>query len=182
MSLSTIGQIIGFVAMGCAFLLPWQKKRSAFLTLKLLCDALWIAHNGLIGAWSGMAISACGIAREFLFLKIPRKKRKPWLLIAMILVGCGSVMTVWQDAWSLFSMLSFTLSCIASWTVDPIGIRAFTFLTSVSQLCYGIHVQSFAGIINECLSMLSITVFFIKSRKTLRLVSRKEHEREIKQK
>lgn len=159
-----VGQAIGFAAMGIAFLLPWQRKRSAYLVLKLICDFLWIFHNGMIGALSGMAISVAGVLREILFIKIPKEKRNVKLLIGMVLVGWISVLLVRRDAWSLVSMLSFTLSCIASWSATPNRIRLFTFLTSCSQLCYGIHVGSIAGIMNETLSISSVIIYLIGAK------------------
>ena len=71
-----VGEIIGILGIIVNFLIYQQKDRKKVLRVKLLSDITWSLHYGLLTAFSGMAVTLVGVARETTFILTDNKERK----------------------------------------------------------------------------------------------------------
>ena len=170
-----IGQFIGFAAMGLGFLIFQQTERKKMIIIKLICDILWVTHFAMIGAYSGMAISCVGCLREIVFFNKKEGSKKNNILLAVfILLGVLGVCLTWKNIWCILSMISVILSTVAYWQTKTERMKLLLFAVTVSQLIYAIRFASYAAIANEVISMLSLLIYFIRTRLHVRSKSRSE--------
>ena len=112
--------------------------------------------------------------------KIEKKKKKEGskknniLLAVFILLGVLGVCLTWKNIWCIFSMISVILSTVAYWQTKTERMKLLLFAVTVSQLIYAIRFASYAAIANEVLSMLSLLIYFIRTRLHVRSKSRSE--------
>ena len=57
----------------CNFLIYQQKSRKNLLTVKLIANCTWTIHYVFLSAFSGAAVCAIGMIREFVFLNDSKK-------------------------------------------------------------------------------------------------------------
>ena len=62
-----LGEALGFLAVVIGFFVFQQHDRKKILRVRLVCDVLWVTHFGLLGAFSGMAISIVAALRAITF-------------------------------------------------------------------------------------------------------------------
>lgn len=68
-----ISEVLGFIGVALNMAVYQQKKRNRLLIIKLVSDVVWTLHYGLMGNYSGAAVTTIGIARESTFLAIDKK-------------------------------------------------------------------------------------------------------------
>ena len=71
-------------------------------------------------------------------------------------------------------MISVILSTVAYWQTKTERMKLLLFAVTVSQLIYAIRFASYAAIANEVISMLSLLIYFIRTRLHVRSKSRSE--------
>lgn len=157
-----IAQLFGLGGMCMLFLLYQQKERKALLKRKLVADILWGIHYILLGAWAGAIPNTTGIFRELIFL---RDKKSPIWLFVFISVNWLLAVLTWQSAISLLPMCASTLVTISLWMKKPKMTKILTVPVCTAFIVYDIFVGSYAGIINESVSLLSILISFIRKDK-----------------
>ena len=84
-----ISEVLGFIGVALNMAVYQQKKRNRLLIIKLVSDVVWTLHYGLMGNYSGAAVTTIGIARESTFLAIDKKgiDRRPFLLFGVVYLG-----------------------------------------------------------------------------------------------
>ncbi len=164
MSPRLIGEICGVVAIAIGFLIFQQKKRSRILLLKLICDILWGLHFLLLQAYTGVALSVVAATREILFATIRTKDgKKPLpLLFVFLALNIGSILFTWNSPWSVCSLISGCLATLAFWQTTPTKIKILSLFVCASQMTYAIGIGSSSGLVNEIITVGSITLFFIR--------------------
>ena len=159
-----IGQIIGFVAMGCSLLIPQQKTRQRILINKMCTDVLWITHWILLGGWTAMAITVVACFRSIVFFVLEKKgKDRAYIWLAIFL--CTSVISVlisWDHWWSILSMFSSIVATLGYWQKDINKTKIMLFAVSCSQLTYACINRSYSVILNEILTMISLLIFLFR--------------------
>ena len=83
-----LGEALGFIAIFIGFFVFQQKDRKKLLRTKLICDILWATHFGLIGAFSGMAISVVAAFRAITFSSIRRDENRKSILFLFLFEEC----------------------------------------------------------------------------------------------
>ena len=164
MSPQLIGEICGGIGVAVGFLIFQQKKRSRILLLKLICDILWGLHFLLLQAYTGVALSVVAAAREILFATIGAKDgKKPLpLLFVFLVLNAGGVILVWNSPWSVCSLISGCLATLAFWQTAPTKIKVLSLFVCASQMTYAIGIGSRSALVNEIITVGSITLFFIR--------------------
>ncbi|MBO5913260.1 MAG: YgjV family protein [Clostridia bacterium] len=159
-----MGEICGGVAVVIGFLMFQQKKRSRILLLKLTCDVLWGLHFLLLQAYTGVALSVVAAARAILFATIGAKDgKKPLpLLFVFLALNTGGIIFAWNSMWSICSLISGWLATLAFWQTVPTRIKVLSLFVCASQLTYAIGIGSRSAVVNEIITVVSITLFFIR--------------------
>ena len=163
-TVNIIAQILGFGGVYMLFTLYQQKERNKLLRRKLCADVLWGVHYLLLGAWAGAIPNLVGIARESIFMNSGKK----WAdspIWPIIFVGISWDLTImsWRSAISLLPMCASTLVTISLWVKSPKFTRLLSVPVCVSFIIYDCFVGSYAGIINESISLVSIIISFFKN-------------------
>ena len=155
----------GLLATALSFFIFQQKKRSNILLIKLACDALWITHYLLLGAYSGMALSGVACLRGIVFYAIGtgQKSKKPtpqlFFFLALNTLGIG---LMWSGPWSVCSLISGWLATVAYWQTNPNRFKLLSLAVCASQITYSVGIGSKSALLNELITLTSIGLFFLR--------------------
>lgn len=154
-----IASTIGIVGIIVNMLIYQQKTRTNLLLCKLSADFIWLLHYALLSAYSGAAICGVGIVREIVFLNNHRKwaKSKKWLVLFIVLSIISAIFT-WKNIFSILPAAASILAIISFWIGNPRLTRIFQIPISASLLIYNVICSSYAGILNEILTLISIVI------------------------
>lgn len=155
-------QLFGVGGMYMLFSLYRQKDRKSLLKRKLFADVLWGIHYLCLSAWAGAIPNITGIFRETVFMK--EKKSPIWLLVFMGINWTLSLLT-WKSALSLLPMCASTLVTISLWMKKTVITKILTVPVCAAFIVYDIFVGSYAGILNESVSLVSIFTSLATAKK-----------------
>ncbi len=155
-------QLFGIGGMCMLFSLYRQNDRKQLLKRKLLADVFWGIHYICLAAWAGAIPNITGIFRELIFMK--EKKSPIWLLVFMGINWTLSLLT-WKSALSLLPMCASTLVTISLWMKKPAITKMLTVPVCTAFIVYDIFVGSYAGILNESVSLISIFTSLVSAKK-----------------
>ena len=121
----------------------------------------------MIGAYTPMLVTSVAVFRELIFInrdkyKILKKKIIP-AIFSLIFVFMAVLS--WNGIKSLLSATGSSLATFAFYESKVGRIRLISFFVSCLMLINGIAYGSFANIFNEIITMVSITIGFLKGRK-----------------
>ena len=165
--LKLVGETVGFLAVITGFVMFQQRRRKGVLVLKIVCDVLWSTHFLLLGAFSGMAISLVGCLRDTTFLLTggDKSKKKTLWLFVFLSINITCVCLTWKSVWSVCSLISGVLATIAFWSDSPTRTKIISLVVCASQITYALAVGSLAAVFNETIAVISIVLFFVRTRK-----------------
>ena len=172
------GEAVGFLAVVIGFLVFQQRDRQKILKVRLIGDILWITHFGLLGAFSGMAISMVAALRAIVFSRVRKENNRKgilWLLL-FLLINVVSVSIAWNSPWSVCSLISSMLATIAFWQTSTNRIKLISLIVCASQITYAIAMGSYASSLNELITVTSILIFFIRNAKSKKLLKNENEE------
>ena len=161
-----IGHIIGFVAVLFAFFIFIQKERKKLLAFKLITDFLWITHFFMIGAYTPMLVTSVSVLRELIFINrdkyaILKNKITPVIFSFVFFI---MAFLSWNGIKSLLSASGSALATFAFYESRVNRIRIMYLFVSCVMLVNGIVYGSFANILNEIITIGSITIGFLKGK------------------
>ena len=168
------GEAVGFLAVLIGFIVFQQRDRKKILKVKLICDMLWVTHFGLLGAFSGMAISMVAALREITFSRVRKEDGSNLWLLLFLSINVISVSIAWNSPWSVCSLLSSMLATIAFWQTSTNRIKLLSLIVCASQITYAIAMGSYASSLNELITVTSILIFFIRNAKSKKLYKNEE--------
>lgn len=163
--MKTIGEIIGILGICVNFLIYQQKDRKRVLRVKLLSDITWSLHYGLLTAFSAMSVTLVGVVRETTFILTDEKKkgRKFFLIICAIIAVTASILTM-KDYFGILPAVASLIAVFSYWQQNPTVTKILGIPISLSMIVYDIMRFSIMGIVNEILTLISIFVWFTKSK------------------
>ena len=163
--MQNVGQIVGFAAMAVSMLIYLQRKRKNILILKLSSDVLWALHHLMILSYTAALTTAIAIFREIVFYNYDKKWAKSrWWSVGFSLVFVMAALFTWKDAFSIIPAIGTVLTTVAFGS-KRIGVtRLFAAMASIGMLFYGLHYHSFATVINECFTQISIAAGIVIGR------------------
>ncbi len=167
--IETISQIIGFGGAGLNFLSFQQRKRSCIIGVQIGAAVLFIIHYILLGvagdgeAFSGAALNFISLIRSIVFINNHKKwaKSPVWLVLFVIISAVAAILT-WEAWYSFLPSAAMILTTVSYWMKSETKIRLITFPSSPCWLIYNIIVGSVAGIITECIVMLSLIIAIVR--------------------
>ncbi len=156
-----ITQLIGFGGLA-AFLISFQVRsnRGLFL-LQILGNLMFMLQFLLLGAYSGCLSLGIGAVRNVLashFNEWGWTRWKGWPVI-FIAAFVGVTMYTWSGWPSLLPLAAMSTATIAFWTNNALNIRkANLFVASPAWVVYDILFLTYAGILNEVITISSILI------------------------
>ena len=165
--LNAFAQLLGIGGTYMLFTLYQQKTRKKLLVRKLCADILWGIHYICLGAAAGAIPNIIGIFRELIFMNNDKKWANSLIWPAVFIsVSWIAAIISWKSALSFLPMCASTLVTVSLWVKSPKLTRLMTLPVCMAFIIYDVFVGSYAGILNETISLISITVAFF--RKDLR--------------
>ncbi|MBQ6931548.1 MAG: YgjV family protein [Clostridia bacterium] len=162
--LETIGQIIGFVAMGIIVFSYQQKSHKNILTFQMVSGLLFTVHYLFLGAYTGCISNLIGAGRSAIYANRGKNSfcsAKLWPVIFSIVFIVSGIPT-WLNIFSVFPMIAMVVSSVVLWIDSPKINRAFSIPTSACWLIYNIANLSYAGIATEIFVLSSIIIGMIR--------------------
>lgn len=159
--------IFGIGAMISLFISHQQKNRTGILTGKLCADLFWAAHYICLGAFAGMIPNLIGIFREVVFLNRKKYNFKGRFMIpiAFSLINITLGLIAFEEWFDILPILASAFVTFSLWIDNPKLTKCISIPVSTAFLIYDVFVYSYMGIINESIAILSIIIFFIKTRR-----------------
>lgn len=163
--LKIFAQLLGLGGMYMLFSMYQQEERKSLLKRKRLADILWSAHYICLFAWAGAIPNAVGILRESIFMNEEKEwtKAKIWPLVFIAISWTLAIIT-WKSALSLLPMCASTLVTLSLWVKNPKITKLLTVPVCTAFIVYDVFVGSYAGILNESVSLVSIVISFFKEK------------------
>ena len=159
--------ILGIGAMLSLFISHQKKSRNGILAYKLCADVFWASHYICLEAMAGMIPNLVGIFREIIFINRERHKfagSVAWpciFILTNLTLGIVSF-DAWYDVLPIIASMFVTVSL---WINNPKLTKFISIPVSAAFLIYNIFVNSYVGVFNESLAILSILLFFIRRKR-----------------
>ena len=159
--------ILGIGAMLSLFISHQKKSRNGILAYKLCADVFWASHYICLGAMAGMIPNLVGIFREIIFINRERHKFAgsiawPCLFILTNLTLGIISFDAWYDVLPIIASMFVTVSL---WINNPKLTKFISIPVSAAFLIYNVFVNSYVGVFNESIAILSILLFFIRRKR-----------------
>lgn len=157
----------GICAMLSLFLIYQQKSRRNIILCKLSADIFWVAHYFLLGAVGGMIPNAVGIFREIVFYNRNTQKwaGTPVWVAVFIIINLALGINTFSTWYNVIPIVASSFVTVSLWINKPNLTKLITIPICISFLIYDIFVNSYMGIINEIISLISIFIYFAKNKK-----------------
>lgn len=185
-------QILGFIAIGMNLIAVQFNKHFYLVLFASLGSLLFGVQYLFLGAYTGFLLELVGIVRNIIFMQ-RIKERKPMktaiLLFSLLtfIIGVVSIIMTWDASikavshWStnltictifavgisVISIVAKILSTFAYGIENPHKIRMLKLPTSVLWILYNLIAFSIAGVVNEIMTITSITIAEIRYKKTV---------------
>lgn len=162
--LETIGQIVGFVAMGIIVISYQQKTHKNILVFQMVSGLLFTAHYVLIGAYTGAIMNLVGAFRSLVYSNRGSKKWATpliWPILFSVAFLISGILT-WENSFSVFPLIAMITSSVVLWIEKPKVNRMLSLPTSTCWLIYNIKTQSIPGIATEIFVLASIIIGILR--------------------
>lgn len=149
------------------FLIYQQKSRKNIILCKLCADIFWIIHYLFLGAYAGVIPNAVGFFREIVFYN--RGKRKwadtPVWVAVFILINLVLGLRTFSVWYNILLITASALVTISLWINKPNLTKLITIPVCIAFFIYDIFAGSHMGMINETVSLVSISIYFARHKK-----------------
>ena len=152
-----ISQIVGFVAFVISLIAYHRKKKEKIFKTMMLANLLDITHYLLLGAYSGCLTKVIALVRnEIIILKEKKEKlNNKIVLTALFIIYLISGLITYENIYSVLPMLAAMTYLYFVWNGDELKVKKIAFFGYFLWLIYNICVFSIAGIISNCVSIIS---------------------------
>ena len=158
--------VLGVICIIINFLIYQQKSGKRLLVLKLVSDIFWCAHYFSLYAYTGAFVALLGAVREVVFIKVDRKSKISKFFLAFFCVlSLAIAVFTWKNIFSAFPAIASILSVISFYMANPQISRIMSFPISSCMFTYSLISNSFAGVINEIITVTSSIIGIIKKEK-----------------
>lgn len=162
----TIGQIIGFIAMFLCVMSYQAKSAHAIRLIQIVMSFFWVIHFILLGKYTGAVINGVGLVRTIIFFFRGKKWADNifWLyffIAAFIVTG----IITWESWLSLLCVVAMIFGTLSLYMTDPKLVRIFALGCCPLWLIYDAFAHSYAGVLNEAVTIVSIIVALIRYKK-----------------
>lgn len=169
-----ISQIVGFIAFVISLIAYHRKKKEKIFKTMMLANLLDITHYLLLGAYSCCLTKVIALVRnEIIILKEKKEKlNNKVVLIALFIIYLISGLITYENIYSVLPILAAIIYLYFVWNGDELKVKKIAFYCYFLWLLYNICVFSIAGIISNCVSIISTFIAVFNEK---RLDKSKEH-------
>ena len=123
-------------------------------------------HYVLLGAYSGGIANFVGIFREIIFLNRDNKKwaSSPIWPIIFIVIGWGLGIRTFKSPINILPIVASTFATISFWMRKPKLTKIISAPATSSFLIYDLVIGSYVGAFNECITLSSIALSFLREK------------------
>ena len=151
--------LLGALGIVAAVLAFQCKRHGRVLTYRTANEILFGVQFFLLGAYTGVAMNAVGSIRNTIFT-VEVKRGKSTRLTAAIFCLAFLVfgLLTWEGPKSLLVIAAKIISTLAFGNKNLLVVRLLILVTSSSWLIYDLFSGSYAGVVCEVLTLLSILI------------------------
>lgn len=156
-------QITGIFGIAASLVAFQCKKHGSIMVFKTINELLFALQYFLLGAYTGVTVNIIGCIRNLVLAEEVRKSKPTkvaTILFSAMFVVFGFVF--WQGSKSILIIFAKVLSTLAYGNKNTTLVRAIILITTVCWLIYNIAVGSFAGAVNESLTLVSLLVGIVR--------------------
>lgn len=183
-------QVIGFIAIGMNLIAVQFNTHGKIMLFKSLGSFLFCVQYFFLGAYAGMVMDVIGTIRNVIFAQNVKKGKSNtwWIIFFSVLtfvLGLLTIIFTWDKSinavsyWakdiktatvlavilSVISIVAKLLTTVAYGFKDPHKIRLTNYPSCSLWLIYNFACFSIAGMINEIMSLISLTIAEIRFKK-----------------
>lgn len=161
-----IGQVFGIIAIILGFISYQVRTQRQILFMQSSVAVVFCVHYFLIGAYSGMAMNAVNIVRNFFYDRRTQSGSKSKLIpIVFVAVQCIMCALTWEAWYSVFVLLGIGINTYCMSFESPQNIRKSILVTSPLVLTYDIFARSIGGSIYESVALISAFIGILRNPK-----------------
>ena len=133
----------------------------------IFSNLLDITHYLLLGAYSGCLTKVIALVRnEIIILKEKKEKlNNKIVLTALFIIYLISGLITYENIYSVLPMLAAMTYLYFVWNGDELKVKKIAFFGYFLWLIYNICVFSIAGIISNCVSIISTFIAVYNEKK-----------------
>ena len=169
MTLKTIGEIIGFVAIAEGFLLYISTKRKTIFTFRMISCGMWATSYLLQGAIPAGCNSLIGFTRDTVFRFRGEKKwadSKLWLVLFIFLsILVAIINCVREGAFSVLTILptvGTSVLILCNFSKNTLLVKCGGIFCGTVYLVYTAIVGSISGIFGNSVVVISSVIGIIR--------------------
>lgn len=158
-------QFVGICAMLASVLSFQLSTRKKIIKAQIITVILFSLHFLMLGAFTGAAMNATSLVRNFVFLNKDKRffNGKVWVVI-FVLINIITGVVFWQNWVSVLSIAGMVINTISLSLKDAQKVRVVMLMSSPFVLLYSIFTGSVGGVINEVFSEVSAIYALIRYR------------------
>ena len=159
-----IAQLVGLIAMTGTISAFQINNRKGMLKVLIGTAFLYSVHFFLLGAYTGTAMNAVNMFRNYVFYNKYDKKwanSNLWLVFFIVLFIFMGLLT-WQGWYSSLPVIAVVSGAVAFWMKNPRYIRLLALIASPCWFVYNFIVGSYPGMAVEIFTATSIVVAIIR--------------------
>ena len=152
-------QALGLIPSDICFTSLQSGSRKRILMLQVVCSVMWIAHYGLLGAFTAVLTNMVNIARAGICYcnDRPWAKSRAWVAGLVCAYGACAALT-WAGWTSVLPCWSMMLTTVALWTHDMKKTRLLFLLNSPPLVLYNFMIGSWACLAVELCALASFVL------------------------
>lgn len=182
MTLETVGNIIGGIAVCEGLLIYLAAKRDRILFFKFISDILWTLNHLFLSAYTGAVLCGTGIFREIVFYNRDRRKwasYRIWLYVFLVLTLISPILEWTKNGFSFIPILPAVGSMVAVVSFYTRNPRLTQWLALIVHTLWGLYailIANYPSFLSNIIALISAIIGITKV-----LVSDR-HEKKIRTK
>lgn len=154
-----IAQILGVFAIILGFVSYQTKSSKSVLALQSLTTVTFTVHYLLLGAYSGMAMNAVGIIRNFFYYNSEKKlfSWQGWPIVFALISGTLGILA-WEAWYSVFIVAGLVINTVCMSFKNAQNIRKSILVTSPMVIVYDVFSRSWSGAVYETVAIISSAI------------------------
>ena len=152
-------EVLGAFGILFAVLAFQCKKHHRVITYRNLNMIFFAGQYLLLGAYTGMAMNILSIGRNMIFsAQVKRQKSTRLSITVFCVIYLVAGVLTWEGAKSILLITAKFISTAAYGNKNLLIMRLLVLFTSSSWLVYNLFVGSYAGMLCEVLTLISILI------------------------
>lgn len=160
-----IGNIVGLLAIA-VFNISYQfKKRSQILACSIVARLLFALQYVFLGSLQGVVMDLVATAVSLVAGKRDHRFIQKNMVIVAIITNAVVVATglaLYENIFSIFSILGVALETSAFWLKNEKQIRLFSLLGAPCWLTFNLAHKGYTGVVGNVITLISIGVALVR--------------------